>query len=262
MPKSYRKFGKKRINHVIIRGINKQEIFLDKQDKEKFIKEIVKTKEKYHYELYAYVLMPNHVHMQMYDGEENLPTIMNSIQTRYVSYFNKKYERVGHLFQGNYINKIIEDNNYFENNIRYIHQNPEKAGIEKKERYKWSSYNAYIVNDDKLVDINVWLDKLDYDRNKAIMKFKEFNDIKKKDKITDYIEFELQSKITDEQLIETLKNELGTQNIQNIQRYNSKEIRKMLSEIAGLSYVSISQLSRVTGISRKIISKIKKDKGW
>ena len=100
------------------------------------------------------------------------------------------------------------------------------------------------------------------DFEKAVINAEKFNDIKKKDKITDYIEFELQSKITDEQLIETLKNELGTQNIQNIQRYNSKEIRKMLSEIAGLSYVSISQLSRVTGISRKIISKIKKDKGW
>lgn len=257
MPKSYRIFGNKRTNHVMIRGINKQDIFLDKQDKEKFMKEIVTTKEKYNYKLYAYVLMPNHVHMQIYDEEENLPIIMNSLQTRYASYFNKKYERVGHLFQGNYINKIIEEDEYFKNNIRYIHQNPEKAGIDKKESYIWSSYNAYIKNDNSLVDIDVLLNNFETDRDKAIIKFKEFNDIVKENKFLDNIEYELQSKLTDEQLIEALQNELEIKNIQNIQRYNSKEIKRLLSKVVKLPYISTNQLSRVTGVNRKLIAKIK-----
>jgi len=257
MPKSCRKFGNQRINHVIIRGVNRQEIFLDKQDKNKFLKEIIKTKEKYHYELYAYVLMPNHVHLQIYDGEENLPTIMNSLQTRYVNYFNKKYDRVGHLFQGNYINKIIEEEDYFKNNIRYIHQNPEKAGISRKEDYRWSSYNAYINNENELVDIDFFLNRLDTDRINAIIKFKKFNNIKKEHKLSDYIDYELQTKITDEQLIIELKNKLGISNVQNIQRYNSKEITRMLKDIVKIPYISINQLSRVTGVNRKLISKIK-----
>ena len=103
MPRKSRMFGPKKINHIVMRGINKQDIFLDKQDKEKFIKEIKNTKDKYNYELYAYVIMPNHVHLQLCDKEGNISNIMNSLQTRYVSYFNKKYERVGHLFQDRYL---------------------------------------------------------------------------------------------------------------------------------------------------------------
>lgn len=258
MPRNIRKFGLKRINHVVIRGINKQDIFLDNQDKEKFIKEIKNTKEKYHYELYAYVIMPNHVHMQIYDKEENMSSIMNSLQTRYVNYFNKKYERVGHLLQDRYFNKIIEDNNYFSSTIRYIHKNPERAFLDRREEYKWSSYNEYIKNDNSLVDIDMFLDLLDTNRKVALEKFKDYHKIDKEDKFLDYIKYELQNKLTDEQLIEALKDKLKIQNIQTLQRYNSRAIKELLKEIINIPYISINQLSRVTGINRKLLSNIKK----
>lgn len=257
MPRTLRIFGPKRVSHVIIRGINKQDIFLDYQDKEKFMKEIKNTKEKYHYELYAYVIMPNHVHMQMYDKEENMSSIMNSLQTRYVNYFNKKYERIGHLFQDRYFHKIIEDESYFSNNIRYIHKNPEKAFLASKEEYKWSSYNEYINNDNSLVNINIFLDLLDIDRKIALKKFKEYHKIDEENKFLDYIKYELQTKLTDEQLIEALKEKLEIQNMQNIQRYNSKAISELLKDIINIPYISINQLSRVTGINRKLLSNIR-----
>lgn len=257
MPRTLRTFGTKRINHVIIRGINKQDIFLDTQDKEKFMKEIKNTKEKYHYELYSYVIMPNHVHMQIYDKEENMSSIMNSLQTRYVNYFNKKYERVGHLFQDRYFHKIIEDETYFSNTIRYIHKNPEKAFLARKEEYKWSSYHEYVNNDNSLVDINVFLNSLDTNRKLALEKFKEYHKIDQKDKFLDDIKYELQNKLTDEQLIEALKDKLKTQNIQNIQKYNSKVISELLKSVINIPYISINQLSRVTGINRKLLSSIR-----
>lgn len=257
MPRTLRVFGRKRVNHVIIRGINKQDIFIDNQDKEKIMKEIKNTKEKYHYELYAYVIMPNHVHMQIYDKEQNISNIMNSLQTRYVNYFNKKYERVGHLFQGRYFHKIIEDDSYFSNNIRYIHKNPEKAFLARKEEYKWSSYNEYINNDNSLVDINVFLNLLDTNREIALEKFKEYHKIDEEDKFFDYIKYELQNKLTDEQLIEVLKDKLEIQNIQNIQKYNSKAMSELLKDIINIPCISINQLSRVTGINRKLLSNIR-----
>lgn len=259
MPRCTRKFGNKRINHVIMRGVNKQMIFLDKQDKEKMLKEIKNTKEKYAYELYAYVIMPNHVHMLIYDRECNLSLIMNSLQTRYVSYFNKKYERVGHLFQDRYFNKAIEDEDYLKNTIKYIHKNPEKAFLCKTEEYQWSSYHEYVQKEQSIVDITMFLEMLESDRKIALKKFEEYHKQNEENKFSDSIEYELQTRLTDEQLVEALIERLEIDNIQKIQQYNKRIIGELLKEVTKIPYISINQLSRVTGINRKVLANIKKE---
>ena len=98
MPRIARMYSELKVYHIIIRGIDKQDIFLDTYDKDKFLKIIDDTKEKYNYEVYAYCLMDNHVHLIIYDKDEMISKIMQSIEIRYVSYFNVKYDRVGHLF--------------------------------------------------------------------------------------------------------------------------------------------------------------------
>lgn len=258
MARKLRIFGKQRKNHVILRGINKQDIFLDKQDKKKFLEEMITTKEKYNYELYAYVLMPNHVHLQLHDKEENLSEIMHSLQIRYASYFNKKYERIGHLFQDRYRHKAIENDDYFSNAIRYIHSNPEKAFIAKTEDYQWSSYNAYIRNDNTFVDIDTFLYLLEENRKNAIEKFKEYHREKRENQMSDYIEYELQDKLTDEQLVEKLKQKWKMDNVQNIQQYNNEIIKKLISEVIKEPYISANQLARVTGVNRKLVMRLKK----
>ena len=89
MPRSIRKISKTKVYHVILRGIDKQDIFVEEQDYNKFIKEIQKTKEKYKYELYAYCLMSNHIHMIIYDKNEQLSKIIQSLAISYSLYFNK-----------------------------------------------------------------------------------------------------------------------------------------------------------------------------
>lgn len=258
MPRTSRNFGEKKIEHIIIRGVNKQNIFLDCQDKRKFTKEIINTKEKYKYELYAYVIMPNHVHMQICHKDADLSIIMNSLQTRYASYFNKKYERVGHLYQDRYFNKTIENDEYFKKCIRYIHKNPEKAFISSRDTYEWSSYSAYINKDKSLVDIDVFLQMLSEKETEALEKFKKIHRGDEEDKFLDYIEYELQRKLTDEQLKEAIEEKIKIKNIQQLQRYNSKEIEKIFKDIVKIKYISVNQLSRVTGINRRIFDKIKK----
>ena len=131
--------------------------------------------------------------------------------------------------------------------------------MSKKENYKWSSYNEYLNNDDSLVNIGMFLNLLDSNRKISLKKFKEYHEINEEDKIADYIKYELQNKLTDEQLIEALKDKLKMENIQNIQQYNSKVIRELLKDIVNISYISINQLSRVTGINRKLLSTMKID---
>ena len=145
MPRKSRKKGPLNYYHIIIRGNNKQDIFFDEMDRKKFIEELEKTKEKYNYCLYAYVLMPNHVHLCIKDNKSAISKIMHSLLVRYVEYFNKKYERIGYLFQDRFKSVPIENYEYLKYVIRYIHLNPEKAGIIEHRQYRWSSYSEYLL---------------------------------------------------------------------------------------------------------------------
>ena len=93
MPRYAREYQKSYSNvyHVILRSINQQEIFYDNADRSKFLKSLKESKEKYQYDLYAYVLMDNHVHLLIMDKGDNLSKIVQSLATSYALYFNKKY---------------------------------------------------------------------------------------------------------------------------------------------------------------------------
>lgn len=139
-----RKLSSTKVYHIILRGNNKQDIFLDEQDYKKFIIELRKTKEKYFYELYAYCIMTNHVHLVVFDRKDYISKIIQSLTISYSSYFSKKYDKTGHLFQNRFLSKEIETSEYLKRVCRYIHQNPAKAKIAKLDEYKWSSFNEYI----------------------------------------------------------------------------------------------------------------------
>ena len=106
-----------------------------------------------------------------------LSKAMQSLQIRYVRYFNKKYMRIGTLFRDRFRSKKVEDLEYFLEVCRYVHRNPEKAGIELTQNYKWSSYQEYLGQGkrniiDKKVLLHYYTNNLDefinYTRNKAI----------------------------------------------------------------------------------------------
>lgn len=141
--------------HIMIRGINKQAIFFDDFDKEKFIKEIKLAKEKYKYKIYAYVIMNNHVHLVIDDAKDCISEIMHMICSKYAMYFNKKYERVGHVFQNRFKSFPIESEEYLWQCFYYIHLNPVKAKITgKMNRYQYSSAQEYIYEKKGLIREN------------------------------------------------------------------------------------------------------------
>ena len=174
MPRGPRKKIKNGIYHCILRGINKQDIFFDNQDYFKFLKILKKSKQLFQFKLYSYVLMPNHVHLEFKDEKDLLPNIMQNIAISYATYFNIKYDRVGHVFENRYKSKIVGSDDYILNLLRYIHQNPQKAFICATEEYKWSSYKEY-VNITNIVDTEEILKMFNEDKYQAIQKFKEFN---------------------------------------------------------------------------------------
>jgi REP element-mobilizing transposase RayT len=131
--------------HVISRGNNQAAIYVDRKDHLEYLSLVKDSKELYPFSLHAYCLMYNHVHLLIETHKFPLTDIMKFINTNYAIYFNKRYDKKGHVFQGRYRADIIADRSYFLNANRYIHRNPLEANIVKKlEDYPWSSYSSYI----------------------------------------------------------------------------------------------------------------------
>jgi len=131
--------------HVLTRGNQKQKIFLEEKDFSKYLQILIDYKKRYRFLLYAYVLMPNHVHLLVETKDVPLSRILQGINQRYTMYFNWKYDTVGHLFQGRYKAILCDKDEYLLNLIKYIHYNPVRAGIVNSlEKYFWSSHGNYL----------------------------------------------------------------------------------------------------------------------
>ncbi|MDO4866392.1 MAG: transposase [Clostridia bacterium] len=153
MPRSARRLSATDTYHVMLRGINRQQIFMDDEDYRRFVRTLSDCKQLSGFELYAWCLMPNHVHLLIHVRNEPLEKIIKRIGSRFVWWYNMKYERVGHLFQDRYRSEPVEEDAYFLTVLRYILQNPMKAGLEKVPgSWPWSSYAHYSGNEDFLTD--------------------------------------------------------------------------------------------------------------
>jgi len=131
--------------HVINRGLERREIFKHPKDYEYFLDLLSHIYEKYGVIVYAYCLMPNHYHLYLQTPQGNLSKAMRQVDGNFTQKFNKRYSRVGPLFQGRYKAVLVDQDSYSLELSKYIHLNPVKAKIvEKPEEYQFSSYSSYI----------------------------------------------------------------------------------------------------------------------
>ncbi len=141
--------------HVTVRGNNKEDIFLDEGDMERFIRILKIAKKRYQFTQYGFALLPNHFHLLLRpSGDGTLSKSMQSINTGYTMYFNRKYERCGHVFQGRYKSILVEEEPHLLELVRYIHLNPVRAGLtQRPEDHRFSSYQIYLGEaDNNLID--------------------------------------------------------------------------------------------------------------
>lgn len=130
--------------HVLSRGNERKEIFRDEKDHLRFLDTLGKMVERSKLEVHAYVLMKNHFHLLVHTKEANLSRAIQWLGVSYSVWFNRKYQRSGHLFQGRFKSFLIENDRYFTTMCLYIHGNPLRARIVKRlSDYQWSSYQAY-----------------------------------------------------------------------------------------------------------------------
>ena len=132
MPRKARIESKSGIYHIMLRGINRQQIFEDDEDFEKFLWVMKDVKQLSRFKLYGYCLMGNHIHLLLKPENEPLELIFRRIGSKYVYWYNLKYQRTGHLFQDRFKSEPVNDEKYLMTVLRYIHQNPTKAKLAKK----------------------------------------------------------------------------------------------------------------------------------
>jgi len=132
-------------HHVVTRGNNKRTIYLDDRDREFFCSSVTRIARKYGWTILAYCLMDNHYHLLISVGEKGLSDGMCELNSGYACTFNARHGRVNHLFGKRYWNRRITTDASLWNVVRYIVQNPRRAGGEKPlEGYRWTSYAATI----------------------------------------------------------------------------------------------------------------------
>jgi putative transposase len=132
------------VYHVIARGNERRAIFRDDTDREGYLHRLAHYRRRFGFRLYAYCLMTNHLHLAIETSLVPLSRILLGLQGSYAQAFNRRHERVGHLFQGRYKAFVVQKTSYLLALIQYIHGNPVRAGIVREARfYRWSSARFY-----------------------------------------------------------------------------------------------------------------------
>ena len=247
------------IYHVMMRGINRQNLFEDREDYLKFreiLSQMVRPKDDNGRSLpsrtvfYAYCLMSNHVHLLIKETEEKLGAVIKRIGISYAKHFNTKYQRYGHLFQDRYKSEPVNDAAYFFTLLRYIHQNPLAAGLVKRVcDYEWSSWSEYEQGENGIPTI---CDTAHVLSRMPLPDLRELvNDpLPKTTLVLDY-DSGSQSK-TDSDIKDFLIDSFGLKQPSDLQLY-SRERRDDILRAAKEYGASIRQLVRLTGISFALI---------
>lgn len=231
--------------HIVFRGINHQHIFEDKCDYNYFLKALRELKADLDFEVHAYCLMSNHVHLLFREKQlGDISMIMKRLLTKYAMYFNRKYQRSGALIASRYKSVAVEVDEYFIPLQRYIHQNPLKAGLVTKiEDYPYSSYNEYLIGGE-LVDTALTL---------GIVERNEW--IRMQQVVTDEV-FDVSGQISlsDEEVRRRIVRSTNGSEPHEIGSWAKHERDLMLQKLKAEG-LSIRQIERATGISRGVVAK-------
>lgn len=152
MPRKARIDAPGAVQHIIVRGIERKNIFRNNADRNNFITRLSTIVSETQTTCYAWALMPNHVHLLFRTGTTPIATVMRRLLTGYAVSFNLKYKRHGQLFQNRYKSILCQEDRYLKELIRYIHLNPLRANLvsdlKALDRYRWCGHSAIM---DKIV---------------------------------------------------------------------------------------------------------------
>jgi len=249
MARYARKQSSSGIYHVMLRGIDQTQLFYDNEDRQAFLKRLARFKNEGAFQLYAYSLMGNHIHLLIKAESEELALIVKRLTVSYAAHFNAKYNRSGYLFQGRYRSEPIENEAYLLTAFKYIHQNPIKIG---KAIDSWTSYNDYF-NIPELVDVYFVLDMFSTDKAEARERLRQFlNESMPED--DNLLGIPKLKTLSDEEAAERIKVLANLTACNELARFD-RAMQNQLLDLLKRKGFTIRQISRLTGINRGIVQK-------
>ncbi len=246
MPRLSRKYYTSSFLHIMVQGINKEEIFRTDFYKYLYIKFINTMQENLDIDVLAYTVMNNHTHILLhYDKIDDVSKFIGKINQKFAQVYNKSENRVGYVFRGRYKCEQITDREYLYNVLPYIHFNPYKAGIvDKLLDYKFSTYPSYL--NEKM------------DREKGFILFNTYN---YKDLFVElhkeYFNKILNKKITYEDIISDYikRNKINTM---ELILKDKKLLLDLILEIQSKTRLTNKEISEFLGIGKNRITNLKK----
>ena len=258
MPRSAREKSESGIYHVMVRGINRQDIFHDEKDYVQYLEAMNRANHIGKFEIYGYCLMSNHVHLLLHEKEEKISSFMKRIGISYAWWYNKKYDRAGHVFQDRYKSETVETDEYLLSVLRYIHKNPVKAKmVVKPEEYKWSSCKTYYNQAESLNELTntaFILGIFAEDKESGKDRFKEY--MKQEDYDDKFLEIERKmEKKSDESIYKEIQTILKRQSLAELQAMEKPRRDTVLKQMKSIEGATQRQIARITGIHQSIIFK-------
>lgn len=167
------------LHHIMVRGINKANIFKDDEDKTRFLERLGQNVTEGKCTVYAWVLMSNHVHILFKSGKEGISSVMRRLLTWYAQYYNRRHQRSGHLFENRYKSILCEEDTYLLALVRYIHLNPLRAKmvktLEELDSYRWSGHRDIVAKSKKAwMDGDYILSQFGSTRSKGLHAYRSF----------------------------------------------------------------------------------------
>ncbi len=248
-----RRIAESGIYHVIARGAGRQIIFEDDIDRCRYLKDLERFSARKDIQIIAWCLMSNHVHLLLEGDMHCVSSLIQTLCSEYAQYFNNRHDRVGPLFQGRYKSEPVDSDEYLITVIRYIHNNPEKAGISSAREYRWSSYAEYI-NTPIRCKTEIALGIIG-----SVEQFIALSEMEADASSSKVMGCQSTRKFDTDELVERAIALLGKESFRRLKSY-SKEDRDNALGTLRASGMSIRQIERITGIGRGIISRVKCDK--
>lgn len=244
MPRTSRIRSESGFYHVILRGNGKQLLFENDEDRVRFLTSLRDKTQADGISVIAWCLMSNHIHLLLDDPQNNLSHAMHALATAHARHFNDASGHVGAVFQGRFTSVPIKDNEQLLQVVRYIHDNPEKAGIAPAREYRWSSYREYLSG------AHLINDKLVLELIGGRGRFEEFS---RNERYSGYY-VRSGKRVSDEDAMLAARNVLGDvtpTDVKGLEKARRDDALRALRQ-AGLTR---KQIERLTGIGASVISR-------
>jgi len=257
MPRRAREKSNTGIYHIMMRGINRQEIFHEEEDYQRYIETLQRIILESEADLLGYCLMDNHTHLLIKENVKAISHIIKRLGASYAWWYNWKYERSGHVFQDRFRSEKVEEESYLLLVIRYIHQNPVKVGIvDKPEEYRWSSCSAYYDKEENTQGFNqtkIIFEQLSEDKDIARKKFMEYMEEENDDH--QCLDDRKPRRASDEVVRSKIKIIMEERPFNSLQHMEKAERNRTIRKIKEIEGISLRQIARITGLNLKMVYK-------